>query len=95
MQMIADVAEGFVYCVARQGVTGQKTRFSDELGRYLARCREATPLPLALGFGVRSREDVAYLEGKVDIAVVGSETIRIIDDYGLDAAGEFIRSLRD
>ena len=54
MRMVANVAEGFVYCVARQGVTGQKTRFSDQLATYLDRCRAATSLPLALGFGVRS-----------------------------------------
>jgi tryptophan synthase alpha chain len=94
MAMIAQVARGFVYCVARQGVTGQQTRFSAELESYLVRCRAATQLPLALGFGVRSPKDVAFLEGKADIAVVGSETLRIVDEHGVDAAGEFIRSLR-
>ena len=95
MVKIAEVARGFVYCVARQGVTGQETRFSNELESYLARCRSATQLPLALGFGVRSPKDVAYLQGKVDIAVVGSETLRIVDEHGVDAAGEFVRSLRN
>ncbi len=95
MVKIAQVARGFVYCVARQGVTGQETRFSNELESYLARCRTATQLPLALGFGVRSPKDVAYLEGKVDIAVVGSETLRIVDEHGVGAAGEFVRSLRN
>ena len=37
----------------------------------------ATDLPLAVGFGIRAREDVDALRGKADIAVVGSETIRI------------------
>jgi len=95
MLKIAQVARGFVYCVARQGVTGQETRFSNELESYLARCRTATQLPLALGFGVRSPKDVSYLEGKVDIAVVGSETLRIVDEHGVEAAGEFVRSLRN
>jgi tryptophan synthase alpha chain len=95
MATIAEVAEGFIYCVARQGVTGQETRFSPELSGYLARCRAATKLPLALGFGVRNRNDVTYLEGKVDIAVVGSETLRIVDEKGVKAAGEFIRGLRN
>ncbi len=95
MARIASVAEGFVYCVARQGVTGQTTRFGGELEDFLARCRAATTLPLALGFGVRSRQDIAFLEGKVDIAVVGSETLRIIDEHGIGAVGEFVKSLRN
>ena len=94
LSMIAQTASGFVYCVARQGVTGQKTQFTLDLDRYLARCRAATSLPLALGFGVRNRQDVAFLEGKVEIAVVGSETLRIIDERGIDAVGAFVRSLR-
>jgi tryptophan synthase alpha chain len=95
MVKISEVARGFVYCVARSGVTGERTQFDSDLDSYLARCRAATKLPLALGFGVRNRNDVAYLEGKVDIAVVGSETLRVIDERGVDAAGVFIRGLRD
>lgn len=93
MRAIAERARGFVYCVARKGVTGSQTEFTD-LGEYLARCRKATPLPLALGFGVKSREDVAAITGQVDIAVVGSETIRVVDQDGVDAVPSFIRSLR-
>ena len=95
MVKIAEVAQGFIYCVARSGVTGQHTQFDQDLAGYIARCRTATKLPLALGFGVRERKDVAYLEGKVDIAVVGSETLRVIDQQGIDAVGGFIRSLRE
>ena len=95
LNVISKVANGFVYCVARQGVTGQQTSFSQELDGYLARCRRATKLPLALGFGVKSRDDVRYIEGKADIVVVGSETIRVVDEKGVGAAREFIRSLRN
>jgi tryptophan synthase alpha chain len=93
MQAIAARARGFVYCVARKGVTGSQTEFG-ALGEYLARCRRATSLPLALGFGVKSRADVQAITGQVDIAVVGSETIRIVDEVGIDAVPAFIRSLR-
>lgn len=95
MKVISRVANGFVYCIARQGVTGQKTSFSEQLDTYLARCRRATSLPLALGFGVRNRRDVEFLEGKADIVVVGSETIRVVDEGGVGAAREFVRGLRN
>lgn len=93
MRAIAERARGLVYCVARKGVTGSSTEFTD-LDEYLARCRKATSLPLALGFGVKSRADIAAITGQVDIAVVGSETIRVVDQHGVDAVPSFIRSLR-
>lgn len=94
MKMLAGHAKGFVYCVARKGVTGQETRFSQDLASYLDRCRRATDLPLALGFGVKDRDDIDFLTGKVDIAVIGTQTIRIMSEQGVAAVGDFIRSLR-
>lgn len=94
MRQLAAHARGFVYCVARKGVTGQATDFSADLDAYLARCRAATDLPLAVGFGVKDRADVDFLRGKADIAVVGSQTLRVLDEQGVDAVGDFIRSLR-
>jgi tryptophan synthase alpha chain len=93
MKAIAQYARGFVYCVARKGVTGADTEFSG-MGEYLGRCRRATDLPLALGFGVRTREDTDAIRGHADIAVVGSETIRVIENQGVAAVSGFIRSLR-
>ena len=94
MQMLAGHAQGFIYCVARKGVTGQQTQFSQDLDAYLARCRRATDMPLALGFGVKDRADVDFLTGKVDIAVIGTQTIRIVEEQGVGAVGDFIRGLR-
>ena len=94
MRYLAGFARGFVYCVARKGVTGMDTRFSNELGSYLARCRAATDLPLALGFGVKEKTDVDFLRGKADIAVIGTQTIRLVEKKGVAAVGDFIRGLR-
>jgi len=93
MQYIASFARGFVYCVARKGVTGLDTAFSEQLGHYLSRCRNATSLPLALGFGVKDRADVDFLKGKADVAVIGTQTIRLMEREGVGAVGEFIRGL--
>lgn len=91
---IAKHASGFVYCVARKGVTGTDTAFSSDLASYLERARAATSLPLAVGFGVREKEDVDFLRGKADIAVVGSETLRVLERGGLAAVGPFLSGLR-
>jgi len=93
MRYIAGVGRGFVYCVARKGVTGSGTAFSDPLSDYLRVCREATDLPLALGFGVKDKSDIDFLKGKADIAVIGSQTIRLIEQEGVCAAGRFIRDI--
>ncbi len=93
LQRIADCAKGFVYCVARKGVTGQATDFSGELQAYLARCRQATNLPLAVGFGVRSRRDLDALRGHADIAVVGSETLRVLERDGLPGVKALVEEL--
>lgn len=94
MRTIASCGKGFIYCVARKGVTGAQTSFSRELEGYMARCRSATRLPLALGFGVKDRADVEFLKGKADIAVIGTQTIRIMEEKGIEAVGDFIAGLR-
>lgn len=90
---IGERAGGFVYCVARKGVTGAKTDFA-ALDDYLNRARTATKLPLALGFGVKDRADIEAITGKVEIAVVGSETLRVLERSGVEAVRPFIESLR-
>jgi tryptophan synthase alpha chain len=93
MRLLAEGGSGMVYCVARKGVTGAKTDFSSELGDYLARARRATALPLAVGFGLKNKADVDFLRGKVDIAIIGTESLRILEESGVRAVGEFIRTL--
>ena len=66
----------------------------EQLERYLARCRKATDLLPALGFGVKDKTDIDFLKGKVDIAVIGTQTIRLVDKEGAADVGGFIKSLR-
>jgi tryptophan synthase alpha chain len=93
MKYLDSFGKGFIYCVARKGVTGGATNFSGQLGQYLSRCRKATRLPLALGFGVKERRDIDFLKGKADIAVIGSETVRRVDQGGVAAVKKFIEGL--
>jgi len=91
---LAGFGRGFFYCVARKGITGARTTFSTELDEFLGRCRSVTQLPLALGFGVSRKQDVDFLNGKVEIAVVGSQALRVLNSGGVEAAGGFFRGLR-
>ena len=94
MKYLATFAKGFIYCIARKGLTGETTTFSGELGVYLSQCRKATSLPLALGFGIKEKADIDFLKGKVDIAVIGTQTIRVMEKGGIASVGDFIRGLR-
>ncbi len=94
MRYLGSFVKGFIYCAARKGVTGKDTNFSDELLAYLKRCRKATSLPIAVGFGIKQKADVDFLKGKADIAVVGTQSIRVMEESGIDAVGGFIRGLR-
>jgi len=94
MRTLAGHGNGFIYCVARRGVTGSRTDFDQAFHDYLHRCRAATDLPLAVGFGISSREDVRLLAGRADIAVIGTATIRLVEEKGTAAVGPFIAGLR-
>ncbi|KKU25892.1 MAG: Tryptophan synthase alpha chain [Candidatus Magasanikbacteria bacterium GW2011_GWA2_46_17] len=74
----AAVAEGFVYCSARQGITGAKKEFSSDLISYLKKVRKVFKIPLAVGFGVSNREHIEKLAPHADIAVVGSAIIDVV-----------------
>ncbi len=94
LALLSRHARGMVYCVARKGVTGADTEFATSLDAYLARCRRCTDLPLAVGFGVRQPGDIAFLKGRAEIAVIGTETIRHFDAGGLPAVRAFLAELR-
>jgi tryptophan synthase alpha chain len=94
MAHLSRFGKGFVYCVARKGVTGSHTEFSADMGVYLDRCRKATTLPLAVGFGVAEKGDVDFLKGKAEIAVVGTQSIRVLEAEGITGVKRFLQGLR-
>jgi tryptophan synthase alpha chain len=82
LQQVAHHARGFVYCVARKGVTGYQTRLDQSLGAFVARCRHATSLPLALGFGLQTGADLQQIHGLVDIGIVGTALLAAWEQGG-------------
>ena len=94
MKVLDGSGGGFIYCVARRGVTGKKSNLDEDFTSYLQRCRAATTKPLAVGFGIQSADDVMALKGIADMAVIGSQTIRLVDEQGPEAVGPFIAELR-
>ena len=81
---ILDGARGFVYCVSSMGVTGQGADFHREVRSYLKRVRDSTSLPVMMGFGIRTAEDVLPLKELIDGAIVGSYFIQLLKEHDFD-----------
>jgi len=93
LKKICSKGSGFIYCVARKGVTGKNTVLGTNEEKFLQKCRQYTDLPLALGFGLSSPEDLDKLKGKAEIAVVGSALLKTWENDGKDGYREHISSL--
>ncbi len=90
---VAD-AGGFVYLVARLGVTGASDALAAGLRDSVARVREATPLPIAVGFGISSPEQAAAVGRLADGVVVGSALVDTLGTGGVPALRRFLGELR-
>lgn len=75
------VAKGFVYATARQGITDARKGLDPKIAGYLKEVKSVFDIPLAVGFGISSRERVNMISGYADIAVVGSAVLDIIDSH--------------
>lgn len=82
LRLVAEQSSGFVYLVSRLGVTGEQTSLSNAAAPLVKRMRQLTDLPLALGFGISTPEQVAEAAQDVDAVVVGSALVRFIETHG-------------
>jgi tryptophan synthase alpha chain len=89
---IAAAATGFIYYVSREGVTGVRDRVAGGIPEAVARIRHHTELPVAVGFGISSRAQVAEVAAHADGVVVGSALVNIVRD-GLGSRGEIAAAL--
>ena len=85
-RIILNAALGFVYCISVAGTTGVRNELPAELSQQLKNLRRQTPLPLAVGFGISSPDQVATLDGLADGVIVGSAIVQLISEAGSAAA---------
>ena len=78
LEVLARDSRGFVYCTSRQGITGANSKFAKELFDFVKELKEVFNLPIAVGFGVKSKEDVAELAKIADIVIAGSVFVNVI-----------------
>ncbi len=89
-----DGAEGFLYLVARLGVTGASATLATGLETYVARIREASRLPLAVGFGISTADQARKVARLADGVVVGSALVTAVGTEGPEAGGRLLAGLR-
>lgn len=98
LRMITAHASGFVYAVSRAGVTGARENVSREAESLVTRVRRTSSLPVAVGFGISSAEQVAQTLRYADAAVVGSAIVAQIESLSgasdlVKEIGQYVRSL--
>lgn len=89
-------ARGFVYCVSQMGVTGGEAEFHKNIREYLSSVKAASPVPVMMGFGIRTASDIKPLEDVIDGAIVGSHFIKLLknNNYNTDVVKEYISGFK-
>jgi tryptophan synthase alpha chain len=98
LREIARQARGFIYAVSRAGVTGARDKMPEDAEALVKRVRSVSDLPVAVGFGISTPEQVRQVWRFADAAVIGSAIVREIEKLAaspdlVNRVGEFARSL--
>ena len=86
LQMVAGRASGFIYAISRAGITGARESVSSAAETLVNRMRQFSTLPVAVGFGISTAEQVAEVWRYADAVVVGSALVAEIERAG-DSSG--------
>lgn len=99
VKMIAESAEGFLYCVSSRGVTGVRSSFDTDFEEYFGIINKYAKVPTVLGFGISSPEQAKALQKYADGVIVGSAIVKRIgaaknSDEAVETVSAFVSSLR-
>jgi tryptophan synthase alpha chain len=98
IKLVSEASRGFIYAVSRTGVTGVRESLSEAASRLVRRVRRFSSLPVAVGFGISTSEQVRDIWKEADGAVVGSRIVAEIERLAGDPSlvqhvGALARSL--
>lgn len=94
-QQIAAASSGFAYVVSRRGITGESSALPPELPDRLAKLRDVTDAPMAVGFGISTADQVRDVVAVSDAAIVGSALVRRMHEHPEDPAGQAFEMTRE
>eukprot|EP01087_Luapelamoeba_hula_P016533 TRINITY_DN5089_c0_g1_i1.p1 TRINITY_DN5089_c0_g1~~TRINITY_DN5089_c0_g1_i1.p1 ORF type:complete len:679 (+),score=117.83 TRINITY_DN5089_c0_g1_i1:42-2078(+) len=93
LRYIEKIADSFVYCVSALGVTGARTTISQDLEPLIQRVRKSLSWPIAIGFGVSTREHLNGIAQLGEGVVVGSKVVTVVGEAPAGERGEAARTL--
>lgn len=93
-QLVKD-AEGFIYAVSINGVTGSKNSYEDSLDKHLADLKALSPIPVVTGFGVSTLDDVKRFDKVSDGVIVGSYIVEKLYEGDREEVADFISKAVD
>lgn len=97
IQMIAQEAEGFLYCVSSLGVTGVRQKIGNEAREMVKLVKGVKEIPCAVGFGISTPEQAAEIAEFADGVIIGSAIVKIIEEYGENCVPyvvDYVRMMR-
>jgi tryptophan synthase alpha chain len=93
LRRVAEASRGFVYAISRTGVTGERQALSEDARPLVGRLRALTTVPVALGFGLSTPEQVREAAAVADGVVVGSALVRFLEEHPEGDLGARVRWL--
>jgi tryptophan synthase alpha chain len=86
-------ARGFVYTVSLTGITGERDELAPRLVETVTRVRNATEVPVAVGFGISTADQAGSVADIADGVIVGTRIVRAAGEGGAAAVGEVVGEL--
>lgn len=98
IRMIAEKAEGFVYCVSSTGVTGVRQKILSDAELMISTIKRTRDIPCAVGFGISTAEQASQVAAYSDGVIIGSAIVDIVGRYGpkcIPHVEEYIRVIKN
>jgi len=98
--VVASRAEGFIYYVSREGVTGAQTTVATGIKEMVELIQSASNVPVCVGFGISTPDQAAQVASMADGVVVGSAIVKLVEKHGAESdvaekVGAFVKPLVD
>lgn len=97
IRMIAEEAEGFLYCVSSMGVTGERSDIGSDAKEMIRQVKDVKDIPCAIGFGISTPEQAEEMTRFSDGVIVGSAIVKIAAQHGRDCVPyieEYVRNMK-
>lgn len=91
IEEISSRGKGFLYAVTVTGITGSRNQFDGEVGPYLQKLKEISPIPVLAGFGISTPEQAKRMGQYCDGVVVGSKIVELLHEEKFNEVEALIR----